>query len=709
MRQYELIERVKAYQPNADENALVRAYVLASKVHYDQRRESGEPYFNHPTSVAQILVDYKMDTDTIVAALLHDTVEDTPTAYHDLETLFGHDVAELVEGVTKLNKIQLQDETEKQAQNFQELVLATSKDIRILMIKMADRLHNMRTLCKCKSPEKRHRIAMETLSIYVPLAERIGLHKIKIEMEDLCFQNLYPEAYQDITNKLNDFVSKGKNTLASLLRTFKRLMTENHIKAEVLARQKTPYSIWKKLQTHDYLMEEIFDLIGIRILVKSIPDCYKVLGVIHTHFHAIPGSRFKDYISNPKDSGYKSLHTCIIGPHEQRLEIQIRTFDMDQEANYGVVAHWQYKQGFHIDAKQYEWMQELLQLIKTSKDPKEFLEHTKMALYQDKIFLFTEKGKLYSLKKGATILDFAYLQNTSWGHTCVGAYVNGHKETETYALKNGQSVRLILNKKKEITTDTLQNVTTAQARSKILSYLRQRDNNIKIQGVLTKIQKTIDNHHLTFHTAELERVVKELKYKNLDTMLLDINKGKITIKKIMTLMYPNMKSSLYQRTLDIIHHWSNKPKTAPILGLKSNDNFQLASCCHPVVGDAIVAIQNKQNQYTIHTRDCASLAKFKKNPEKWVAVEWNLSNNKNKYPARLKITWKTGPATMGQIISLLNKKKAQIVHMNTTDQNDKFTEIMADLQVKNARHLDLVIQALKAHSKIIQVQRETGS
>jgi len=549
---------------------------------------------------------------------------------------------------------------------------------------------------------------METMNIYVPLAERIGLHKIKVEMEDLCFQNLYPEAYQDIIKQLKAFMDKGKNSLNSLLKLFQKLLKDNHVQCEVLARQKTPYSIWKKLQTHNYLMEEIFDLIGIRILVKTIPDCYKVLGLIHTHFHAIPGGRFKDYISNPKDSGYQSLHTCIIGPHNQRLEIQIRTFEMDKEANLGVMAHWQYKQGFHIDAKKYEWMQELLDLIKTAQSPKEFLEHTKMALYPDKIFLFTSNGKLYSLKKGATVLDFAYLQGTEQGNTCVGAYVNGHKENEDYHLKNGQSVRLILNKKKIISEETLKLASTAQARTKILAYLRQKENQSIAQKVLDKIQRSAENAHLTFDKSELSPLLKELKYKNISALLLDIHKGKISIHKVLTLLHPNMKSSLYQRTLDLIQQWAQKPKTAAIVGLKSSDQFTLASCCHPVVGESIVAIETGKNHYTIHTRDCNTLSKYKKNPEKWVAVEWNLANTKNKQPARLKIIWKTGPSTMGQIIDLLNQQKVQIVHMNTMEQTDKTTEIMADIQVKDNDHLRQVLQSLRQNKKIIQVQKENG-
>ena len=450
MRQYELIEKVKSYDKNADEEALARAYVLASKVHHDQKRESGEPYFYHPTSVAQILTEYKMDADTIIAALLHDTVEDTPTAYEDIEMLFGKDIANLVEGVTKLSKIQLVNEDEKQAQNFQELVLATSKDIRILMIKMADRLHNMRTLHCCQSPAKKKRVATETMEIYVPLAERIGMHKIQIEMEDIAFQILYPDAYEKIQKELQENRAKGKIKLGKLTRQIKTWLTKNHIKAEVLGRTKMPYSIWKKLKKHNNSLEEIFDLTGIRILVKSIPECYQTLGVIHTHFKMIPGGRFKDYISTPKDSGYRSLHTSVIGPDNQRLEIQIRTHEMNEEAEFGVAAHWEYKEGTNRDAKKYAWMRELLNLIKSSKSPSEFLERTKMSLYQDKIFCFSDKGAVYSLPKGATVRDFAYLFGVEAGNTCIGAVINGQKKNPNDILQDGESVQLLNGKKESV-------------------------------------------------------------------------------------------------------------------------------------------------------------------------------------------------------------------------------------------------------------------
>ena len=709
MRQYELIEKVKSYDKNADEDALARAYVLASKVHHDQRRESGEPYFYHPTSVAQILTEYKMDADTIIAALLHDTVEDTPTAYEDIETLFGKDIANLVEGVTKLSKIQLVAEDTKQAQNFQELVLATSNDIRILMIKMADRLHNMRTLYCCNSPAKQKRIATETMEIYVPLAERIGMHKVQTEMEDLAFKILHPDAYQNIQKQLDDLTVKGKMKLDKLVRKIKTLLSKNHVKATVVGRKKMPYSIWKKLKTHNNSLEGIFDLTGLRILVKTIPECYQVLGIIHTHFKMIPGGRFKDYISTPKDSGYRSLHTSVIGSDDQRLEIQIRTQEMNEEAEFGIAAHWEYKEGYHQDAKKYAWMRELLELIKTSKNPSEFLERTKMFLYPDKIFCFSEKGAVYSLPRGATVRDFAYLFGLQTGNTCIGALVNGQKRLPQDVLSGGESVRLLNGKNNISVRKLLAEVKTANAKALIESYLREKEQKEIEKNTYQQLEKYAENYRISFKNADLLQTAHQLNYKTVSQLLMDLKLKKISYNRVLHTMHPEIKSSLYQRTLALFQKWTKRSEIAPILGLKAQDKFTLGTCCHPVVGEAIVAIQQKKSSYVIHRRDCSTLSKYKKFPNKWVAVEWNLSeNNHNAQPARLRIIWKTGPATMGQILMLFAEKKADILHMNTVAQNDKSTEIMADIQVRHQKHLDQVILALKNHPKIISVDKETG-
>ena len=710
MRQYELIEKVKSYDKNADEDALARAYVLASKVHYDQRRESGEPYFYHPTSVAQILTEYKMDGDTIIAALLHDTVEDTPTAYEDIEILFGKDIANLVEGVTKLSKIQLIGEDSTQAQNFQELVLATSKDIRILMIKMADRLHNMRTLECCKSPAKRKRVAQETMEIYAPLAERIGMHKIQIEMENLAFQILYPDAFQNIQKQLDGLKAKGQLKLNKLIRQIKTLLSKNHIKANVIGRKKTPYSIWKKLKTHDNSLEEIFDLVGLRILVKTVAECYKTLGVIHTNFKMIPGGRFKDYISTPKDSGYQSIHTSVICQDNQRLEIQIRTFDMEEEAEFGVAAHWEYKEGKHKDAKKYVWMRELLELIKSSKTPAEFLERTKMSLYQDKIFCFSDKGKVYSLPKESTVRDFAYLFGTEWGNACVGAIVNGQKKKPNDILADGESIHLLKGKNVPVDKKWLDEVKTANAKALLSSYLAQKEQKETEKKVREELNEYAEKYHLTFSEENLQQAARQLDYRNVPQLLSDLKKEKISYQKVLKTVHPEIKSSFYHRTLSLIHSWTKRNQTAPILGLKPTDKFTFGTCCHPVVGEAIVAIRKKKNTYVIHRRDCSDLGRYKKSPEKWVAVEWNLSDkNNNPQPARLRILWKTGSATMKQILGVFDQEDVDIIHMNTLAQNDSSTEIMADIQVRHQEHLNRLINVLKKHPKIISVEKESGS
>ena len=384
LRQFELVERVKSYDPNADEEGLNRAYVFAVKMHGSQKRESGDPYFSHPVEVAGILTEYKLDYATIVTALLHDTVEDTPASYQDIEKLFGKEVADLVEGVTKLSKIQTQSEHNRQAENFRKLVLAMSEDIRVLLIKLADRLHNMRTLHFCKKEEKRARIARETLDIYAPLAERLGMNKMKDELEDLAFKQLHPDAYESIKTRLDFLRQKGGNLISDIVEQLQKDLSEGGLTAKVYGREKRPYSIWKKMQHKNISFEQICDIMAFRIVVDTIADCYHALGIVHTKYPMIPG-RYKDYISTPKSNGYQSLHTGVIGPFKERIEVQIRTKDMHDVAELGVAAHWVYKQGegHTMDGKQFRWMRELLDLLSQSSTSDEFLENTKIAMYKD--------------------------------------------------------------------------------------------------------------------------------------------------------------------------------------------------------------------------------------------------------------------------------------------------------------------------------------
>jgi GTP diphosphokinase / guanosine-3',5'-bis(diphosphate) 3'-diphosphatase len=433
IRQFELVELVKSYDPDVDEDLLNRAYVYAMKAHGTQKRASGDPYFSHPVEVAALLTEFKLDTASIATALLHDTVEDTDATLEDIEKYFGKEISGLVDGVTKLSRIETKSENAKQAENFRKLLVAMSEDLRVLMVKLADRLHNMRTLKYIKAPEKRQRIARETLEIYAPLAERIGMRKIKEELQDLAFAELYPEARESIVNRLAYLRERGKAAVEKTESHIRKTLDENGLThATVMGREKRPYSIWKKMETKNISFEQLSDIIAFRVIVDTVPECYQALGAIHAAYHTIPG-RFKDYISTPKNNGYKSLHTAVIGPGQQRVEVQIRTQEMHEIAEYGVAAHWSYKQrrDYNKEGKQYRWIRELLEILEKSSNPEEFLEHTKLEMYHDQVFCFTPKGDIIALPRGATPVDFAYAVHSGVGDTCVGASCRSEPSSKT--------------------------------------------------------------------------------------------------------------------------------------------------------------------------------------------------------------------------------------------------------------------------------------
>ncbi|MBQ4084478.1 MAG: bifunctional (p)ppGpp synthetase/guanosine-3',5'-bis(diphosphate) 3'-pyrophosphohydrolase, partial [Alphaproteobacteria bacterium] len=473
LRQFELVERVKSYDPNVDEDGLNRAYVFAVKMHGAQTRESGDPYFSHPVEVAGILTEYKLDYTTIITALLHDTVEDTAATQNDIEKLFGTEVATLVEGVTKLSRIQTQSEQDKQAENFRKLVLAMSEDIRVLLIKLADRLHNMRTLKFCKSEAKRQRIAKETLDIYVPLAERVGMNRMKDELEDLSFQEIQPEAYQSIIARLEGLRKKRETLIPDIQKQLADDLKQTGLKFKIYGREKRPYSIWKKMNRQNISFEQICDIMAFRVIVPTVADCYHILGIIHMKYPMIPG-RYKDFISTPKVNGYQSLHTGVIGPFQQRIEIQIRTPEMHEVAELGVAAHWQYKQGSNIDGKQFRWMRELLDLLNQSDTSKEFLENTKLAMYKDQIFCFSPKGDVVGLPKDATPLDFAYAIHSNVGDHCIGAKINGEMKPLRTLLQNGDQVEIVTSKTQSPSPEWERLVVSAKAKSAIRRFIRNK-------------------------------------------------------------------------------------------------------------------------------------------------------------------------------------------------------------------------------------------
>ncbi|HBC06227.1 MAG TPA: bifunctional (p)ppGpp synthetase/guanosine-3',5'-bis(diphosphate) 3'-pyrophosphohydrolase, partial [Rhodospirillaceae bacterium] len=475
IRQFELVERVKAYDPNADEVGINGAYVFAMKAHGSQKRASGDPYFSHPIEVAGILTSYRVDSATIETALLHDTIEDTVATLEDIRAHFGNEVAQLVDGVTKLTRIEFQSDRAKQAENFRKLVLAMSEDIRVLLVKLADRLHNMRTLHYIKSDEKRRRIAMETMDIYAPLAERIGMQEIKTELEDLAFAEINPEARRAVVKRLDTLREQGGELVPKIIGELSETLSENGIEAEVNGREKSPYSIWRKMQKHDVGFEQLSDIMAFRITVNSIEDCYKALGVAHNAYRVVPG-RFKDYISMPKPNGYQSLHTGVFGPHQQRIELQIRTRVMHEVAELGVAAHWNYKQGGPAkDGTQYRWLRELLDILEHASDPEEVLEHSKMEMFQDQVFCFTPRGDLINLPRGATTVDFAYAVHSEVGDHCVGAKINGKMMPLRTELRNGDQVEIVTSKAQTPNPTWERFVVTGKARARIRRFVRAQE------------------------------------------------------------------------------------------------------------------------------------------------------------------------------------------------------------------------------------------
>ena len=471
LRQYELVDLVKSYDPDADEDALNKAYVFAMKKHGAQLRASGDPYYSHPIEVAGILTKFKLDSASIIAGLLHDTVEDTDTTVEEIRENFGDQVAQLVDGLTKLAMIEQKSANNKQAENFRKLLLAMSEDVRVLLIKLADRLHNMRTLHFLKKPEKRARIAKETLDIYAPLAERIGMQEVKTELEEIAFAELHKEAHDSIVARLNFLREQGNNLVPKIISQLEKDMQDNGIKATITGREKSPYSIWRKMQQKNASFEQLSDIMAFRICVDDIGTCYQALGVVHSKYHMVP-RRFKDYISTPKPNGYQSIHTGVIGPENTRIEIQIRTHEMHEIAEKGIAAHWAYKQGQKAVGKNFRWIRELLEILEQASNPEEFLENTKLEMYNDQVFCFTPKGDLISLPINSTPVDFAYAVHSTVGDTCVGAKINGEIKPLRTVLQNGDQVEILTSKAQHPSTEWERFVVTGKAKAAIRRYVR---------------------------------------------------------------------------------------------------------------------------------------------------------------------------------------------------------------------------------------------
>jgi len=707
LRQFELVERVKSYDPNVDEDGLNRAYVFAVKMHGAQTRESGDPYFSHPVEVAGILTEYKLDYTTIITALLHDTVEDTAATQNDIEKLFGTEVATLVEGVTKLSRIQTQSEQDKQAENFRKLVLAMSEDIRVLLIKLADRLHNMRTLKFCKSEAKRQRIAKETLDIYVPLAERVGMNRMKDELEDLSFQEIQPEAYQSIIARLEGLRKKRETLIPDIQKQLAEDLKQTGLKFKIYGREKRPYSIWKKMNRQNISFEQICDIMAFRVIVPTIADCYHILGIIHMKYPMIPG-RYKDFISTQKVNGYQSLHTGVIGPFQQRIEIQIRTPEMHEVAELGVAAHWQYKQGSNIDGKQFRWMRELLDLLNQSDTSKEFLENTKLAMYKDQIFCFSPKGDVVGLPKDATPLDFAYAIHSNVGDHCIGAKINGEMKPLRTLLQNGDQVEIVTSKTQSPSPEWERLVVSAKAKSAIRRFIRNKKRLEFIDLGKTLIGNLYKTEKVSFNEKELEVALPAFNQASIEDLYVMMGEGIIMAPDVFYKIHPEKKTIL-KKAVGIFKRKSvnkeDRSKEGPIKGLISGIALHYAKCCHPVPGDRIVGIVTTGKGVAIHTADCPVLKKFEDEPERWLDVDWNGKEGVL-YPVRLRMTVVDKPAVLAGISTTVSKLESNISQISTVSKGSGFTGILLEVEVKNTDHLDNIMSALKSLPFVVSLDKE---
>ncbi|MXO87595.1 RelA/SpoT family protein [Alteraurantiacibacter aestuarii] len=691
LRQYELVERVLEYDPDADAALLNRAYVYTVQKHGSQKRASGDPYFSHPVEVAGLMTDLKLDQATIMTALLHDTVEDTLATIEDIELNFGSEVARLVDGVTKLSKIEQMPENERAAENLRKFLLAMSEDLRVLLVKLADRLHNMRTLHFIKNPEKRHRIARETMDIYAPLAERVGMYEYMREMQLLAFEQLEPEAYATINARLEQIRSTEGGQVDAIALKIKQALAESGLDVEVWGREKHPYSIWKKMAERHVSFEQVTDIMAFRVLTRDTDDCYRALGVLHQTWKMVPG-RFKDFISTPKTNGYRSLHTTLIHAGSMRVEVQIRTREMHRTNEFGLAAHWAYKQEDRPDGE-VGWLRDLIEIVDASHDAEELLEHTKLAVYQNRIFAFTPKGALFQLPKGSTAVDFAFAVHTDLGAQTVGAKINGRHMPLRTPLNNGDVVEIIKGSHAQPQLSWLGFVVTGKARAAIRRAVRLKERG-EIAEIGTKLfEEIVERLPAKVGKKAISAALERLELDHKEDLMFAIGSAKLTDREVMEALVPGSTSDLPAPP--------EQGRAISIKGLTAGMGFSLADCCHPVPGDRIVGLRRKGQGVEVHAIDCLELANGE--DVDWVDLSWG--ERSHGAVGRLHVVLYNRPGTLAEMAGVFAKSNANVMNLELTQRDDPFHTYEVDLEVQDLAHLTRIVSSLRASDSVAQADR----
>lgn len=714
-----ICSRISSYYPEARLDLVRKAYEFAAKAHDGQLRSSGEPYMIHPTDVAQTLADLHLDIPSIVTGLLHDTVEDTHATLEQIESEFGKDISELVDGVTKLSKIAFKTSEEKQAENFRKMILAMAKDIRVILVKLADRLNNMRTL-EHLNPFKQKTIAQETLDIYAPIANRLGISWIKLELEDLCLRYLHPDVYYKLAQKVSKTKRDREKYIEEVTSTFDEKLKEYDIQAQVTGRAKHFYSIFKKMERRKVDFDQVFDIIAFRIVVDNITECYKALGVIHASYKPVPG-RFKDYIAMPKANAYQSLHTTVIGPKGERIEIQIRTQEMHQVAEGGIAAHWKYKEG-KFDSRSHEnveWVNRLLEWHKDLSDPNEFLETVRIDLFAEDVFVFTPRGEVKQLSHGATPLDFAYAVHTDVGNKCVGAKVNGKIVPLKHRLKSGDTVEVVTSSSQTPSKDWLKIVKSSRAKAKIRNYIKEQERDRALELGRELLDKALRPFDLAFSklekSGEILRAGEPFGVRSLEELYVGVGYGRIGTDDLVRSLIPaealekkvqNAKAEDQSFLKRVFRSATRRSEAKNAITVENMNDIliRFGRCCNPLPGDSIIGFITRGRGVTVHTVNCAKA--LDNDLERRVDVQWNLANkDKIKRHVRIRVICLDEPGLLAIMSQAITGCGVNIASANIRTTKDKKAIALFDVEVNNIDQLHKVNSALESKKGVISVER----
>jgi len=699
------LEKLTNYLKKSEKKIINSAINFSEQAHKDQIRKSGDPFITHPIEVAKILTSIKMDASGIAAGLLHDTIEDTEISKSEITDIFGDQISELVQGLTKISKFSLMINKQKLGENYRKLILASSKDLRVILIKLADRLHNMRTINYIKDESKKINISMETLEIFVPLSQRLGMKEWQDELEDLAFHTINPEARKSVIDRLNYLNVKDENIVDEIRYELKKNLLSEDINSKIDGRIKSAYSVWNKIKNKNISFEQLSDIMAFRIISNSTRECYKCLGIIHRKYQYIPG-RFKDFISSPKSNGYRALHTTVMGPKNKKIEIQFRSNVMNQIADYGVAAHWKYKDPKSIkekDTKEYKWMHDLVDLMNSSANQDELIENSKISVFKDEIYVFTPKGDLIELPKKATPIDFAYAIHTQIGDKCVGAKINEKLQPLKTVLKNGDQIEIITSEESQPSPLWERFAVTTKVKSQIRRFFRskKRDEYILFGKEILSSFFIKENYDLNNDT--LNKIKAEFNISDIDDLYEMLGAGRLTAFSVIKRIYPEFN---YKSPKQFEFKTEN---TIRLKGLTAGMSYHLAGCCSPIKGDTIVGIVTAGIGVAVHTIDCDTLSSYSDDPERWLNISWdNSSHNISLSNARISVVLKNQPGSLGMVTTVIAKNNGNISNINFSIRKIDFFEIVIDIEVRDANHLNNIIAALRLVSEISSLERIKG-